>query len=159
MKAYEITEKTIEALSKKQAQFLRINFPNGDMVGHTGNLQATILAMNAVDLMLNRLLVACKKTETILMVTADHGNCEEMFRAKEKDYPLWEQNYQNTQPPPKTSHTLSQVPFYVFDPRKELSQITVNNKDSSLANIANTILSLMGLTPREDYESSLLKKK
>ena len=131
------------------------------MVGHTGHLQAAILAMNTIDLMLNRLLSACKKNDTILMITADHGNCEEMFHAKEKEYPLWQTSYQITPPPMKTSHTLSKVPFIVFDPKQEKtgynSSTLLDGKTYSLANIANTILQLMGIQTHPHFEPSILK--
>ena len=157
MKAYEITEATISKLNQQKHQFLRINLANGDMVGHTGSLQAATVAMSTVDLMLSKLLLACQQNNTILVVTADHGNCEEMFNAKEADYPLWQEAYQTNFPPIKTSHTLSKVPFIVFDPRqkKQPGKYNPQHTSYSLANIANTILQLMGVQTSPHFAPSI----
>ncbi|MEM5787656.1 MAG: 2,3-bisphosphoglycerate-independent phosphoglycerate mutase [Syntrophobacteraceae bacterium] len=84
MKAAEITDKTVEAILSGAYDFIRLNFPNGDMVGHTGVYQAAIVAVETVDLCLGRLIEATKKAGGILLVTADHGNAEEMFEIDKK---------------------------------------------------------------------------
>ena len=141
MKAYEICEETIKQMELGSFDFARINFPNGDMVGHTGNLEASVCAMATVDLMIGRLMKACQMTNTQLIVTADHGNCEEMFIGKEGD--------KNLQV--KTSHTLSPVPFYYFDPNRDTKNLKPNAKDPSLGNLANTVLSLLGQKEKSIY--------
>ena len=83
MKAYEITEETIKRMHKGSFDFARINYPNGDMVGHTGNLEASVVAVETVDLCVAKLIKAADETDTILMITADHGNADEMFDTKE----------------------------------------------------------------------------
>ena len=82
----------------------------------TGNLEASIIAVEIVDQMLGKLIKVCEQTDTILLVTADHGNCDQMFDAKEESYPDWKNLAFDKRPSPKTSHTLSQVPLYVLDP-------------------------------------------
>lgn len=159
MKAYEITEATIERMRSGTFDFARINFANGDMVGHTGNYEAALIAVETVDLMLGRLIAASKETETILIVTADHGNADEMFDAKAKDYANWRELPINKRPPPKTAHTVNLVPFAVFD-SKRVTPWKLNPAVSkgTLGNVANTILTLMGLPTRELYLPSLVAK-
>jgi 2,3-bisphosphoglycerate-independent phosphoglycerate mutase len=143
MKAYEITEATIERLLKNSFDFGRINFANGDMVGHTGNLEASIIAMSTVDMMIGRLSDACERTDTILVVTADHGNCDEMFEGGKPDAA-------------KTSHTLNPVPFIIYDPRGN-SRYKLHQTEGTLAHIAATVIDLMGLPPKKEYLDSLVE--
>jgi len=156
MKAHEITEATIERMRKGSFDFGRINYANGDMVGHTGDLEAAIVAVATVDMMVKRLIVEAQKTGTILLVTADHGNCDEMFESSSKiqteDYPdLWQR------PKAKTSHTLAEVPCYIYDPMGTKGSVLAPG-EGGLANVANTVLELLGMSPRDIYERSLLRK-
>lgn len=152
MKAYEITEATIQRMHASSFDCGRINYANGDMVGHSGDLEAAIIAMATVDQMIKRLILAAKKTETILLITADHGNCDEMFETNQSgpdSPPLWQR------PRPKTSHTLAEVPCYIYD-SLGLKRSIVPKGQASLANLANTTLDLMGEKTRSLYEPSLL---
>ncbi len=159
MKAYEITEETIKQMKLGTFDYARINFPNGDMVGHTGNYEAAVVALETVDLMLGRLIDAARATGTILMVTADHGNADEMFDAKAKDFPDWEKHLIERKPTPKTAHTINPVPFAIFDPiRTTPWKLTPNLEKASLGNVANTVLTLMGLETRDIYMPSLVIK-
>ena len=90
----------IEALKSHQYGFLRVNYPNGDMVGHTGSLPATICSMEALDLALARLYKVCKDEGYIMLVTADHGNADEMLEKNKKG-----------QIQVRTAHSLNKVPF------------------------------------------------
>jgi 2,3-bisphosphoglycerate-independent phosphoglycerate mutase len=156
MKAYEITEATISKISNGSFDFGRINYPNGDMVGHTGNFHATVLAVQTVDLMIGRLIAACRATNTVLIVTADHGNADEMFDAKPKDFPSWSSEIIEQNIKPKTSHTLNPVPFYVFDPLNS-NWHSSNQKNPGLGHVANTINTLLGVPESEDFLPSLLR--
>ena len=159
MKAYEITEETIKRMKSGSFDFGRINFANGDMVGHTGNYEAALVAVETVDLMLARLIAAAKSTNTILIVTADHGNADEMFDGKSKDYPDWKHLPITKRPPPKTSHTLNPVPLAIFDPSRTTPwKLNPDIKEGTLGHIANTVLTLMGLPNRELYLPSLVMK-
>lgn len=160
MKAHEICEATIDHMARSTFDFGRINFANGDMVGHTGNFDAAVVAVETVDLMLERLILAAKKHNVTLLVTADHGNADEMFDAKAKDFPDWENLPFDRRPRPKTSHTLNLVPFYVFDPKAAPGSIKLSTAVStkrSLGNVANTAMDLMGLKLKENYLPSLLR--
>lgn len=159
MKAYEITEETINRMHIGSFDFGRINYPNGDMVGHTGNYEAAVIAVETVDLMLGRLIQAARATGTILIITADHGNADEMFDAKSKDFPDWQNLPHERWPAPKTAHTLNPVPCAIFDPERTTPwKLDANLERASLGNIANTALMLMGLETRDIYLPSLVLK-
>jgi 2,3-bisphosphoglycerate-independent phosphoglycerate mutase len=158
MKAFEICEETIKRMSSQSFDFGRINFANGDMVGHTGNYQASQIAVEIVDLMIGRLIEAAKKHNFILIVTADHGNADEMFDAKASDFPeQWQSHLLERSPNPKTSHTLSPVPLIIFDPQGKESWKLTDMKSAGLPNVANTILTLMGSPTENDFEPSLIE--
>ncbi len=158
MKAWEITNATILRMEKNIFDFGRINFANGDMVGHTGDLEAATIAVSVVDLMLGRLMEACKKTNTLLIVTADHGNCDEMFQSEEKKFPDWKLN-KLKRPPAKTSHTLNPVPFYIFDPERSASSYLKLSKieKPTLGHFANTLIHLLGFPKYKNYLPSLIE--
>jgi 2,3-bisphosphoglycerate-independent phosphoglycerate mutase len=159
MKAYEIAEQTIKRMHSNSFDYGRINFANGDMVGHTGHYEAAIIAVETVDLMLGRLIAAAKETNTILMITADHGNADEMFDAKAKDFPNWQDLPVTKRPAPKTAHTVNPVPFAIFDPSKDTPwKLNPAVKQRGLGNVANTVLTLMGLQARDLYLPSLVVK-
>ena len=157
MKAREITDTTIARMEAGSFDFGRINYANGDMVGHTGKLEAAVIAMATVDLMLGELLAASRRTGHILVITADHGNCDEMFDVK-KTAPVpqnWLQTPPEERPPACTTHTLNPVPFIIFDPRGETGELAPV-PDASLGNVAATILELMGEVPPKIFMPSLL---
>lgn len=141
MKTAEITDKVIENLDNYQ--FIRLNFPGGDMVGHTANMEATIIAMETIDLELARLATEVRKRKGILIVVADHGNAEELL----------DENGAK-----KTSHTLNKVPLIIYDKTSNRAKYTLNNVENpGLKNLASTILFLLGLDAPEPYSPSLLK--
>ena len=157
MKAAQVVDAVLEETGKRPYDFLRINFANGDMVGHTGDFAAAVTAVSAVDLCLGRLLSWVEEKKAILLVTADHGNADQMFQVDSKtgEYIL---DPKTGRPAPLTSHTLNPVPFLLYDPlggernyrmRKDLPV-------PGLADIAATILDLMGFAPPEEFEPSLL---
>ncbi|MBX2811725.1 MAG: 2,3-bisphosphoglycerate-independent phosphoglycerate mutase [Myxococcales bacterium] len=152
MKAAEITDATIQAIEDGRYSFIRINYANGDMVGHTGILDSARLAVEAVDVCIGRLVKAVEKAKGVLLVTADHGNADEMYM-KDKKGLIKEDSSGRRQP--KTSHTLQPVPVYLFDPVHGL-QLEVRG-DAGLTHLTATTLELLGLEPPEDYDPSLLK--
>jgi 2,3-bisphosphoglycerate-independent phosphoglycerate mutase len=143
MQAGLITDAIIEAIESKKYGFIRANFPNGDMVGHTGCYQAVINAVGAVDLCLGRLKAAACENGVTLIITADHGNAEEML---EKDGVA-----------PKTAHSLNPVPFIIFesDCGGEKSFAFKDGK-FGLANVAATVAFLLGLKPHPDWEEGMI---
>jgi 2,3-bisphosphoglycerate-independent phosphoglycerate mutase len=108
MKAAEITDKLVEAIQGGDYQFIRLNYANGDMVGHTGVPEAVEVAVETVDLCVARLLDAIKKANGILIVTADHGNSDDMFQRNKKSGEIVFDG-QTGHPAPKTAHSLNPV--------------------------------------------------
>jgi 2,3-bisphosphoglycerate-independent phosphoglycerate mutase len=156
MKAAEITDATIEALRGGRYPFARINYANGDMVGHTGDREAAILALQAVDLSLGRLLEVMQDLGGVTLVTADHGNSDEMYEKDKKTgaFKLDEQG----QPRSKTSHTLNPVPFTVVDPGFDGEyELDPGLPEPRLSNIAATALSLLGYRPPADFDPPLIR--
>ena len=146
MKAAEITDRLIAELDRMQPRFVRLNFANGDMVGHTGDLHATILAVEAVDLCVGRILAALRKRKGVALVTADHGNADQMFDRR-PDGSLQV----------RTSHSLNRVPFAVVDPREPgLGPRLAPPPAAGLSNVAATCLELLGFAAPEGYRASLL---
>ncbi len=147
MKAAEITDNMIAAIESGQYQFLRLNYPNGDMVGHTGDFQAAKISVEAVDLMIGRLLPVIKKQDYTLIVLADHGNADEMYqKRKSADAPFV----------PKTSHTLNPVPLYIYNGPEGFK---IKEGNFGLANIAATVTDLLGVEKDEKWEESILIKE
>jgi 2,3-bisphosphoglycerate-independent phosphoglycerate mutase len=145
MKAPEITEKTIEFLKKGEYKFVRLNLANGDMVGHTAVPEAVVQAVETVDACVQKLLDAVKELGGIAIVTADHGNSDEMFKIKDGKRVM------------KTAHTLNPVPFIIYDPEYEGEYVLATLEKRGLSNVAGTILNLLGYQNVEDYDPSLIK--
>lgn len=155
MKAAEVTDRLIEGIRSGNYDLIRVNYANGDMVGHTGILQAAIIAGETVDLCLGRIIPVIEETHSILIVTADHGNLEEMFERDKKTGKMVIN--ENGNPKAKTAHTLNPVPFIIYDPSGR-EQIRFNPEVTmpSLTNIAATCFQLLGLEPPEIYDPPLL---
>jgi len=156
MKAAEITDRLIAELRTGKHKFARVNYANGDMVGHTGSFDATVLAVEAVDIQLARLVKVVEELEGILVVTADHGNADEMFQRDKKGKVLRDAHGQTIA---KTSHTLSPVPFFIHDPmRGDRYEIDpARAQGAGIASVTATCLELLGFVPPDDLESSLLR--
>ncbi|CAN94665.1 MULTISPECIES: 2,3-bisphosphoglycerate-independent phosphoglycerate mutase [Sorangium] len=153
MKASEITDALIAQLKSQKHDFYRINYANGDMVGHTGVRDASIMAVEAVDLSIGRLLPVVKALNGVLLVTADHGNADEMYELVKKTGAF--ETLADGSPKPKTSHTLNPVPFHVYAPGYTFAIDTTVQKPG-LANMGATVLHLLGLSAPEDYLPSLI---
>jgi 2,3-bisphosphoglycerate-independent phosphoglycerate mutase len=146
MRAAEITDRLIAELDDFKPGFVRVNFANGDMIGHTGDLGSTILAVEAVDLCLSRVIEAVRKRKGITVVTADHGNADQMFDRR-PDGALQV----------RTSHSLNRVPLAIVDPRAPGGgPLLAPPPAAGLSNVAATCLELLGLVPPPDYRASLL---
>ena len=145
MKGAEISDELIKAIESGDYDFYRVNYPNGDMVGHTGNYEATIIGMETVDLCLKRLMDACDKAGAIMIVTADHGNADEMEEKKKNP---------EDKAKPKTSHTLNPVPFIIRG-----ADVELKDGEFGLSNVAATAVELMGLEVPEGWNESMLAKK
>jgi len=144
MKAYEVLEKTLEVLDTKKFKFVRVNFANPDMVGHTGLIEPTVIAVKMVDDCVARLVEKVNQLNGITIITADHGNAEEMLQ---KDGTV-----------PKTSHTTNPVGFWIVD--KNWSgeyKLNLDIKDAGLTNVASTLLNLLGYKAPDIYRKTLLR--
>ena len=156
MKCAEITDKLIEKIESGDYSFLRVNYPNGDMVGHTGNYDATVVSVEALDLCLARLLAAVDKAKGIAIITADHGNADEMVEiSKKTGKPSLDAD---GKPKSKTSHTLNPVPCFIYDNFYADKYECIEGK-YGLANIASTVATLMGEEPLSVWEKSMVKIK
>ena len=142
MRCAEITDEVLNNMSKYK--FVRINYPGGDMVGHTADLEATVIAMESIDLSLNRIMKKVDELGGCLVIVADHGNAEELFDNTGK---------------PKTAHTTNRVPCLICDntdnrTKYQLSDVT----NPGLSNLAATIAILCGVNdlPKE-WDQPLIK--
>lgn len=159
MKAAEITDEVIAAIKSGRYDFIRLNYPNGDMVGHTGDLEAAIIAAETVDLCLKRLLEVVRESGGIAFVTADHGNLDEMYEIDPKKG-TFELDEKTGKPKSKTSHTLNPVPAIIYDPEfKGEYEINSEVKEPGLGNVAATLLNLMGFDAPADYLPSIIRFK
>ena len=153
MKGAEITEVMLDSINNGKHDFVRANFPNGDMVGHTGDLLAVEISVETVDLCLGRLIEAVKAKNGIMIVTADHGNADEMFEVdKESKLKLDKQG----NPKPKTSHTLNPVPCYIYDSSGSANLKLADLADAGISSLAATSIMCLGFEPPEDYDPSLV---
>ena len=123
-------------------------------MGHTGDLPATVVAVSTLDIMLGRLIRAADASNTVLLITADHGNCDDMLDVKPGQATDW--GALDAVLPPKTSHSLSPVPFYLYDPAGMNRYRLRQGRTYTLANIANTVIELMGLEACERYEPGII---
>ena len=146
MKAREITDATIMRLNEPGMRFGRINFANGDMVGHTGDFEATKVAVETVDRCVGELIEEVRQLDGIVLVTADHGNAEEVFLMNGDRKMV------------KTSHTLNPVSFTIVDQGYANEyQFDREIEGPGLVNVAATVFNLMGYQAPEDYEPSLIR--
>jgi 2,3-bisphosphoglycerate-independent phosphoglycerate mutase len=154
MKAAEITDTLIAELQTGRHRTARVNYANGDMVGHTGNYAAAVMAVEAVDLALARLLPAIDALGGVALITADHGNAEEMFELDRKSGAV--QRAPDGRIRAKTSHTLNPVPLYLHDRVSGGRLGLLQRTDAGLANVAATTVHLLGLEPPPVWRPSLL---
>ncbi|MGE5611393.1 MAG: 2,3-bisphosphoglycerate-independent phosphoglycerate mutase [Bacillota bacterium] len=140
MSAYPVTDEVVKRIDSGQYDLVVVNFANGDMVGHTGNLPAAIKAIETVDECVGRIVAAIKRQGGAAIITADHGNSE--------------QEIDPASGGPYTAHTTYDVPLYVMDDRFKGKAL---RKDGRLADVAPTILHMMGLPkPAEMTGESLI---
>ena len=141
MKSKEITEKLVEAMASGKYQFLRCNYPNGDMVGHTGVMEAVVYAMECVDNGLKAILEAADKYGYTVLITADHGNADQMTETKKGKTSV------------RTAHSLNPVPFIIYDTDKTW---VIREGAYGLANVAPTVVRMLDLTAPACWEASMV---
>ncbi len=156
MKCAEITDKLIECLESGKYRYLRVNFPNGDMVGHTGSLEATRCSMEALDLQLKRIIDVVDRLHGVALITADHGNADEMYEMDKKTHqPKVDKDGHYKA---KTSHTLNPVPCIIYDNfYTDRYTVKPDEKKFGLSNVAATMVNLLGYKAPEMWDESLIK--
>ncbi len=153
MKADEITAEVVKAIESGEYKFIRLNFPNGDMVGHTGIPAAVKIAVEAVDEGVGKIMEALKKTNGIMVCSADHGNSDDMC---ELDKKTGELKLDEGKCKPKTAHSLNSVPAIVFDPSGVSKARLAGVATAGIANLAATCITLLGYEPPDDYTPSIV---
>ena len=157
MKCAEITDKLIECLESGKYACLRVNFPNGDMVGHTGNILATRCSMEALDLQLKRILDVVDKLHGVALITADHGNADEMYECDKKGMPKAGKDGSFKA---KTSHTLNPVPFIIYDNYySDKYTVKADNGEFGLSNVAATAVNFLGYEAPSMWDDSVISVK
>src|SRR5699024_11130832 len=131
----------VAAMASGQYDFLRCNYPNGDMVGHTGVLEAVITAMECVDRGLARILEAADATGYTVLITADHGNADQMTETKKGKTSI------------RTAHSLNPVPFIIWDPD---TKYVIKDGHYGLANVAPTLVKMMGIEAPACWDGSMI---
>ncbi len=156
MKCAEITDELIKALREGKYTYYRVNFPNGDMVGHTGSLAATRCSMEALDLQLARILKVVDELGGVALITADHGNADEMYEMDKKTKQPKADKNGNFKA--KTSHTLNPVPCIIYDntDAKKSYSVKADNGTFGLSNVAATMVNLMGYKAPDMWNESII---
>lgn len=157
MKCAEITDALIAAMESGAYRYYRVNFPNGDMVGHTGSLAATICSMEALDLQIGRILAALDKLGGVALITADHGNADEMYETDKKtgQPKVGKDGHFKS----KTSHTLNPVPCFIYDHTEAQKHYKVKEDKGTfgLSDVAATMVNLMGYQAPTMWDESLIE--
>ncbi|MFS7894393.1 putative phosphotransferase (phosphomutase) [Helianthus anomalus] len=155
MKALEIGEKARDAILSRKFDQVRVNIPNGDMVGHTGDIEATVVACKAADQAVKMILDAIEQVGGIYVVTADHGNAEDMVKRNKKGEPLVDKDGKVQI---QTSHTLQPVPVAIGGPGLAAGvKFRKDVPNGGLANVAATVMNLHGFVAPDDYETTLIE--
>ena len=154
MQCAYIADQVIEAVESGKYQFIRCNFPNGDMVGHTGNYAATVISVEALDVQLARILKAVDAAKGVAIITADHGNADEMFETDKKGKV---KTNADGSPKAKTSHTLNPVPCIIYDNFYTDKYTMKEGSEFGLANVAATTVNMLGYEAPEMWCESLIK--
>jgi 2,3-bisphosphoglycerate-independent phosphoglycerate mutase len=160
MKCAEITDAVLEAVASGDYDFIRLNYPNGDMVGHTGVYQAVVCSMEGMDIQIGRLAKAVEKAGGILLITADHGNSDDMFEHNKKSGEVIRR--EDGSPKANTSHSLNPVPCILYDPASQ-GEYAAEPRESCLreglgiSSIAATCIRLLGYEPPADYDPAVVK--
>lgn len=156
MKCAEITDVLIEKIKNGGFGLLRVNFPNGDMVGHTGSFIAAKISVEALDVCLARILKAVDEVKGVAIITADHGNADEMYEIDKKTGKA--KLSADGTPKAKTSHTLNPVPCYIYD-NFYADNYDFEKGSFGLANVAATVVTMMGYDAPEMWEKSMIKPR
>lgn len=153
MKCAEIADRVIAEVESGKWDFIKLNFPNGDMVGHTGVFEAVVCSMEGMDIQIGRIWEAVKAAGGIMVVTADHGNADDMYEHG-KDGSL--KKRADGEPKSKTSHSLNPVPCIICDADYKGEYSKDLKEGLGISSIAATCMTLLGFVPPADYDSSVV---
>ena len=153
MKCAEIADRVIAEIEGGKWDFIKLNFPNGDMVGHTGVFEAVVCSMEGMDLQIGRIREAVEKAGGVMVITADHGNADDMYEHA-KDGSV--KKYEDGEPKAKTSHSLNPVPCIIYDPCYNGEYSTKLEEGLGISSIAATCMTLLGFVPPADYDKSVV---
>jgi 2,3-bisphosphoglycerate-independent phosphoglycerate mutase len=154
MKGAQITDAVLEAIASSKQDFIRLNYPNGDMVGHTGIYDAVLVSMGALDLCVARLVKAVEKAGGAMILTADHGNSDDMFEHDKNGNVKHDEKGEIRR---KTSHSLNPVPCVIYDPTNEERGNAELAEGLGISSISATCAELLGFVPPETYDPSVFK--
>lgn len=154
MKCAEITDRVLKEIESGAYDFIKLNFPNGDMVGHTGIYEAVICSLEAMDLQINRIRKAVEKAGGVLILSADHGNSDDMFEHEKKTGAV--SRKEDGTPKAKTSHSLNPVPCIIFDTEYNGEYNKTLKEGLGISSLAATCIEFLGLEAPEDYDPSVL---
>ena len=160
MKCAEIADRVMQAIGSGKYDFIRLNFPNGDMVGHTGIYQAVVCSMEAMDIQIGRITKEVEEAGGILVITADHGNSDDMYEHDKKTGAV--SLHPDGTPRAKTAHSLNPVPCVIYDPAYKGEYPNAPgpgslNEGLGISSIAATCIQLLGYVPPAEYDKSILK--
>ncbi|MBR2000467.1 MAG: 2,3-bisphosphoglycerate-independent phosphoglycerate mutase [Lentisphaeria bacterium] len=157
MKSAEVTDVVVDAIKSGKYPFIRLNYPNGDMVGHTGDFQAVLVSMGALDIALGRVVKAVKEAGGVLVFSADHGNADDMLEHDKKGNVKLDKK--TGAPARKTSHSLNAVPCIIYDPEYKGEYDLKLNEGLGISSLAATCLELMGYEAPEGYDPAVMNMK
>ena len=153
MKCAEIADRVITEVESGKWDLIKLNFPNGDMVGHTGVFEAVVCSMEAMDLQIGRIWDAIRKAGGVMVVTADHGNADDMYEhGKDGSLKL----KKDGEPKSKTSHSLNPVPCIICDSAYNGEYSKELKTGLGISSIPATLMNLLGYDAPEDYDPSVI---
>ena len=156
MKCAEITDAVVAAIADNKYRMIRLNFPNGDMVGHTGSMEAVLVSMGALDLCLGRIRDAVKAAGGVLVISADHGNADDMLEQDKQGNANQDQQGNLAR---KTRHSLNPVPCIIYDPESKGEYAPELREGLGISSLGATCIELLGFKAPEEYDRSVLNFK
>ena len=153
MKAAEITDAVVAAVESGKYGMIRLNFANGDMVGHTGIYQAVLVAVETLDICVKRIREAVEKVGGVMVITADHGNSDDMYEHDKKG----NLEMDNGRPARKTSHSLNPVPCIIYTPEYKGEYSKTLREGLGISSVAATCINLLGYETPEGYDPSVIE--
>ena len=154
MKCAEITDAVVAAIADNKYRMIRLNFPNGDMVGHTGSMEAVLVSMGALDICLGRIKEAVKAAGGVLVISADHGNADDMLEHDKQGNAKKDKQGNLAR---KTSHSLNPVPCIIYDPESKGEYQCELKEGLGISSLGATCIELLGFKAPAEYDESVLK--